>query len=227
MCISALVHTRYCAGKDSQPLSCSKKRRCSLLKAKIIQLVMKVCSVVNDWIRKSTVSPNQALLIAQRKDNQTQTNAPPRHQRQRASWSTPSHPSESRLAEEKKTPPALTLQVLSDNNLSWQPGGMRNKPTIWSQVFQFGETWSDSSLHPASHSFLRSLPPLTPNLTRYVHTSVSSCAVTHANRNTRSCGFQYLKAEIRSVWKELRDWSAAMYVWVKPGNCQGLQFGET
>lgn len=98
VCISALVHTPYCAGKDSQPLSCSKKRRCSLLKAKIIQLVMKVCSVVNDWIRKSTVSPNQALLIAQRKDNQTQTNAPPpatsgsvhpealRHIQARADW---------------------------------------------------------------------------------------------------------------------------------------------
>ena len=59
---------------------------------------MKVCSVVNDWIRKSTVSPNQALLIAQRKDNQTQTNALPpvtsgsvhpeavRHIQARADW---------------------------------------------------------------------------------------------------------------------------------------------
>lgn len=63
--------------KGLTTIKLSKKRRCSLLKAKIIQLVMKVCSVVNDWIRKSTVSPNQALLIAQRKDNQTQTNAPP------------------------------------------------------------------------------------------------------------------------------------------------------
>lgn len=48
----------------------------SLLKAKIIQLVMKVCSTVNDWIRKYDM-PNRAFLIAQRKDNQTQTMRPP------------------------------------------------------------------------------------------------------------------------------------------------------
>lgn len=38
---------------------------------------MKVCSIVNDWIRKYAISPNQAILIAQRKDNQTQTMRPP------------------------------------------------------------------------------------------------------------------------------------------------------
>lgn len=76
------VHIQYShqrTGPESQSLTTIKREQkwiSSLLKAKI-KLVVKVCPIVNIWIRKYAISPNQPFLIAQRKDNRAQTMHPP------------------------------------------------------------------------------------------------------------------------------------------------------
>ena len=109
------------------------------VKAKIIQLVMTMRSIVNDRIRKYAISPNQASLIAQGKANQIQTLRPP------VSRGAAAHILKHSVISEfeqtgRATPSVLTFQIQSYQNLNWQPGGMRDMPRIWIQVFQFGET---------------------------------------------------------------------------------------
>lgn len=60
-----------------------------------IKLVINVCSIVNERVGKCATSTDRAFLIAQRKDNESQTALPPRHQQQNLNEST--------LAEETRT----------------------------------------------------------------------------------------------------------------------------
>lgn len=139
----------------------------------------------------------------------------PCHQRWRASWSTPSH-----------------IPVRAD----WQRKNQERSVSkcrriiIWLGSRVARETSQRSGVKCSSLERHKVTPRCTTRffftlshseLDTHAHAEASSRAVTHANRNTRSCGFQYLKAEIGSVWKELRDWSAAMYVWARPGTAKG------
>lgn len=90
------------------------------------------------------MSSDQASLIAQRKDNQTQTMNTPAMCILKHSV-TYQHEQTGR-----GTPSTLAFPELGDNNLTWQPGGIRNKPAIWSQASHFGETRIASAEHRPS-----------------------------------------------------------------------------
>lgn len=83
-----------------------------------IKLVINVCSIVNERVGKCATSTDRAFLIAQRKDNESQTALPP---------SLP--PSPPPAAESQREHAGrgnqnlLMLQVLQDNNQTWQPPG--------------------------------------------------------------------------------------------------------
>lgn len=86
----------------------------SLLRAKI-KLVIKVHSIVNERVGKFAMSTDRAFLIAMKKDNQSQTmHTPP-----------PSPAAESQREHTGRgNQNLITLQVLQDNNRTWQSTGM-------------------------------------------------------------------------------------------------------
>lgn len=84
----------------------------SLLRAKI-KLVIKVHSTVNERVGKFAMSTDRVFLIAMKKDNQSQT------------MHTPPPAAESQQEHTGRgNQNLITLQVLQDNNRTWQSSGM-------------------------------------------------------------------------------------------------------